>query len=61
MGKDEKVAFNIGLFHCQGGKSANEVSKKYLFMFITIIDGTKFIYCANFTNILSHFFPNGGS
>ena len=25
MGKDEKTVFNIGVFSCQGGASANEV------------------------------------
>lgn len=26
MGKDEKMVFNVGLFYCQNGASANEVS-----------------------------------
>jgi len=25
LGRDEKVEFELGLFHCQGGKSAAEV------------------------------------
>lgn len=32
MGKDEKTVFEIGLFSCQGGASANEVRDWSIFL-----------------------------